>query len=265
MEFTHVGKHCAQADCRQQDFLPFTCDTCKQSYCLSHRSYFAHQCIGANKKDMTSIDCPICHKSVKFDKSQNVDEVWDLHYTKECTRVAANPKTSQKCHKAGCNTVLGPSNTFICPKCNRNVCLSHRMTDDHNCTGAAIRDNKSFFLGMFDSTNNNQSNTNNSNSKTRNASGSNKVPSKPPASCSSVSSKAKSKPEVIDLTNTVKGTAAQRMKPAVTTTNTTTTPSDWSDVSHFEYHLYLSFIFLMNDVCSRFALCVICSSLIQCN
>lgn len=30
--------------------------------------------------------------------------------------------------------MLGPSNTFHCPKCSNNVCLAHRFADEHECT-----------------------------------------------------------------------------------------------------------------------------------
>ena len=61
---------------------------------------------------MTSIDCPICETSVKFDRSQDANEVWALHYAVECSQVAAKKKVVKTCAKAGCRAVLGVSNGY---------------------------------------------------------------------------------------------------------------------------------------------------------
>jgi len=34
-EFPNLGKHCSVSDCRQLDFLPFTCDCCNQVHRFS--------------------------------------------------------------------------------------------------------------------------------------------------------------------------------------------------------------------------------------
>ena len=75
MEFDHVGGHCAAEACNQRDFLPFTCSTCKETFCLAHRSALAHNCSGADSRDVTSIDCPICSKSIRMTKADNPDLV----------------------------------------------------------------------------------------------------------------------------------------------------------------------------------------------
>lgn len=142
MEFVDLGAHCQYEGCNQKDFLPFKCDTCSKSLCLLHRSYVAHECHGAKAKDMTSIDCPICGKGVKFDKTQDPNIVWDHHYQHECTQQApAQPqKVVVRCFKPGCNTVLGPSNKFTCNKCHMNVCLAHRIPEEHHCVGPIRKD-----------------------------------------------------------------------------------------------------------------------------
>mmetsp|Transcript_9579 Transcript_9579/g.15913 ORF Transcript_9579/g.15913 Transcript_9579/m.15913 type:complete len:507 (+) Transcript_9579:260-1780(+) len=137
MEFEHVGRLCQVDLCNQKDFLPFICDSCGMSLCLAHRSYTMHHCAGAKGKDMTSIDCPVCSKSVKFDKSQDPNVVWDDHYVNHCSQ--QQPSVQQKhivrCFRPGCSTILGPSNTFTCTKCHQKVCMSHRMSEAHNCVG----------------------------------------------------------------------------------------------------------------------------------
>jgi predicted nucleic acid binding AN1-type Zn finger protein len=136
MEFEHVGSHCQMVGCNQKDFLPFHCDHCKKHLCAEHRTYAAHSCAGGAAKDVTSIDCPVCGKTVKFDMTQDVNVMWEQHYLTECTQVAVDTSKQvvKKCGRVGCRTVLGISNTYTCQKCAKLVCLSHRIPEDHNCT-----------------------------------------------------------------------------------------------------------------------------------
>lgn len=46
-------------------------------------------------------------------------------------------KPKATCPAPGCRTTMGPSNTFKCPSCSRDVCLSHRQPEAHNCGAAA--------------------------------------------------------------------------------------------------------------------------------
>lgn len=136
MEFEHVGAHCQHDNCNQKDFLPFKCDTCGKALCLMHRSYVAHDCSGDKKKDMTSIDCPICGKGVRFDKTQDPNVVWDDHYLNSCTQQPnQHEKKEVRCFRPNCRTVLGPSNTYTCGKCHQRVCLAHRIPEEHSCVG----------------------------------------------------------------------------------------------------------------------------------
>lgn len=58
---------------------------------------------------------------------------WDNHFTSECTRepVVSSASDIKKC--CACNTKLGLSNIFVCLKCHKNTCLSHRNAVDHPC------------------------------------------------------------------------------------------------------------------------------------
>jgi predicted nucleic acid binding AN1-type Zn finger protein len=136
MELEHVGAHCQHEGCNQKDFLPFKCGSCGKSLCLIHRSYVAHDCSGGDSKDMTSLDCPICGRAVKFDKAQDPNLVWNEHYSHHCTQQPGpHDKKVVRCFRPQCNTVLGPSNTFTCGKCHQRVCLAHRLPEEHSCVG----------------------------------------------------------------------------------------------------------------------------------
>lgn len=145
-----VGNHCSEDSCRQRDFLPLKCNHCLKLYCQSHFHYSAHKCsphyLRSNSKgvDISSMECPLCLKSIKYDKNRigtdnnciedHISLIWESHYETECLH--QNPKQSVKasCGKPGCRNILGPSNTFNCPKCRVVVCMSHRMPEDHNCS-----------------------------------------------------------------------------------------------------------------------------------
>ena len=133
LDHTKLGHNCDVPACNQRDFLPFTCDLCRRKLCLLHRSYTSHSCEGCNSKDMTSIDCPICMKSVKFSQSQSADIVWQDHYMNSCSREFSEAKAARVCSKSTCTTILGLSNSFKCPKCGKEVCLSHRVPEEHDC------------------------------------------------------------------------------------------------------------------------------------
>jgi predicted nucleic acid binding AN1-type Zn finger protein len=124
--------------CNQQDFLPFTCPQCSKALCLAHRSPLAHSCSQAGRNDVTSMDCPICGKSIKMNKSDDPNAEWGKHFSTVCTQNPATKKSAlSKCVAPSCQVVLGPSNHLICNQCGRKVCLSHRVPEQHNC--ATIR------------------------------------------------------------------------------------------------------------------------------
>lgn len=135
MEFVDKVVHCEYAGCNQGDFLPFKCASCQSKFCLAHRAPAAHACaVGTQFRDMTSLTCPICSQSVKFSRAEEADAVWQRHYQEFCTQQpAARAQPQQKCKAPQCFTFLGPSNTYCCPKCRENVCLTHRRVEDHAC------------------------------------------------------------------------------------------------------------------------------------
>ncbi len=47
MEF---GKRCEIAECNKEDFLPFTCENCKKTFCSDHGKPEKHDCKDIPKK-----------------------------------------------------------------------------------------------------------------------------------------------------------------------------------------------------------------------
>ena len=76
------GEHCDVRDCKQFDFLPFTCDRCRKVFCLSHRRYEDHDCSGGFSKgsiDRIVIVCPICAQSFPLEPNVDPNESFHQH------------------------------------------------------------------------------------------------------------------------------------------------------------------------------------------
>lgn len=102
MEFGHVGAHCALEECRQLDFLPWTCEACGLSFCLKHKEPQQHQCAVADNP----------------------------HAQSSLPPSSAAPQ-SVVCSLAGCRRA-----EFVrieCPNCLQHYCLKHRHPELHAC------------------------------------------------------------------------------------------------------------------------------------
>ena len=110
-----IGAHCQYTYCNQLDFLPFRCESCKNTFCLDHRTESAHKCGHAGE--------------------------WAAARRKgtENTTSSGNGKptlaTATQCSHPQCKTHI---NTFSsvgvsCQICNRQYCLKHRLREDHSC------------------------------------------------------------------------------------------------------------------------------------
>jgi predicted nucleic acid binding AN1-type Zn finger protein len=137
MDFAHVGSHCEADYCHQQDFLPFKC-ACSKTFCLQHRSPASHSCSAIGANDVTSLECPVCRKSVLMARIDDPGFVLERHYAMACTKVI-KPKPVQLCAAVGCASKLGPGTTMTCKSCGNATCISHRFSSHHNC----VRMNKS--------------------------------------------------------------------------------------------------------------------------
>jgi predicted nucleic acid binding AN1-type Zn finger protein len=95
MEFSDLGAHCFK--CNKQDYLPFKCNKCFKFFCLEHKSFDSHNCSSINSPDLF-----IPKKKVK----KNI------------------------CHICNKNEII----ELKCKVCNKVTCITHRHSDDHNCT-----------------------------------------------------------------------------------------------------------------------------------
>ena len=114
---TLIGKHCEFDYCNQLDFLPFFCQSCRKTFCLDHRSETSHKCANAGAWAERKRLAQLAQPSIGQGRT-------------------LRDKVSQKpCASPDCKTVIGTSLTpgVHCSTCNRDYCLKHRLTEDHNC------------------------------------------------------------------------------------------------------------------------------------
>lgn len=134
MEFPDLGKHCSESTCKQLDFLPITCDACKQDFCKDHFSYAGHKCPLAFKKDVQVPVCPLCNVPIPVKRGEIPDVVVGEHMDRDC---AFHPGRTQKkvfthrCSKEGCRKK--EMLQLACAQCHGNFCIQHRHPLDHNC------------------------------------------------------------------------------------------------------------------------------------
>lgn len=212
MDLSDVGALCAV--CGAQDFLPFRCKGCKKMLCLAHRSSAMHECAGLGIKDVTSMDCIICGKSIKYEKGVGEDEVWNHHFATECTKQPEKKVAKALCPAPGCRNVLGPSNTYKCEKCGKTVCLSHRNPSNHTCANPKVQ--RASFLNRVSN-----------------------QPKKVVKTASAPKPKARVRPGANDPGNTVMGTAVMRGKPIAPEQahSCPFCPSTWPDVASLQRHV----------------------------
>ncbi|GAB2295539.1 hypothetical protein Dimus_029703 [Dionaea muscipula] len=149
-EFPDLGKHCSVDDCKQIDFLPFTCDTCHQVFCLEHRSYSQHDCRRAKQQDVTVVICPFCEKGVRRIPGEDPNITWEAHVRTGCgPSNYEKTRKKRKCPVAGCREQLTFSNTVKCRDCSVDHCLKHRFGPDHKCPGPRKPDISVFQFPSF--------------------------------------------------------------------------------------------------------------------
>ncbi|ETV89548.1 hypothetical protein H257_00785 [Aphanomyces astaci] len=131
-----LGEHCSKPGCHQNDFLPFACDCCAGVFCLEHRTYDAHSCPNAGRKDSRAITCPLCRATIPLTNDQDVNVIFEQHTRAgNCNPESYNDrkKAKARCEAENCREILTASNTMQCPTCRKKVCLRHRFETDHQC------------------------------------------------------------------------------------------------------------------------------------
>lgn len=114
---TLIGTHCQYDYCNQLDFLPFFCQSCKQTFCLDHRTETAHHCTEAGAWAERRRQAALARPSAGEGRQMR-----DL-------------VTQKPCAARDCKTTVGTSLVpgVHCDRCNRDYCLKHRLGEEHDC------------------------------------------------------------------------------------------------------------------------------------
>ncbi|KAA8901769.1 hypothetical protein FN846DRAFT_106733 [Sphaerosporella brunnea] len=113
-----IGAHCDIDTCKQLDFLPFVCESCKGTFCLDHRTETAHSCKKAGSW-LSSLRPKAAPSSGAAAPATNPRR-----------SLLAAPCAAPKC-KTTINTPTQPG--VKCVGCWKQYCLSHRLQDAHDC------------------------------------------------------------------------------------------------------------------------------------
>jgi predicted nucleic acid binding AN1-type Zn finger protein len=100
--FSDLGAMCAA--CKKQDYLPFTCESCKKEFCKEHR---------------------FLHKPCADDRNGSNPN----------SPTTMSPRETDPCPVPGCREKLTISGSLVCSGCRRRYCLKHRFPDLHKCPG----------------------------------------------------------------------------------------------------------------------------------
>ena len=117
-----IGTQCEYEYCRQLDFLPFLCQSCRHTYCLDHRTESSHHCTHAGAWAERRRQAQLAKPSAGAGRTMR-----SFVAEKPCAAAAGTP--------AACKTVIGTSlvTGVHCSNCNRDYCLKHRLREDHDC------------------------------------------------------------------------------------------------------------------------------------
>ena len=77
--------------------MPFECKYCLKKFCLDHRAPADHNCTKNNDGIKSAITCPLCLKTVKFEKyGLSNDEILSIHEATECDQSNYEKKAQEK-------------------------------------------------------------------------------------------------------------------------------------------------------------------------
>ncbi|WOK94109.1 zinc finger AN1 domain-containing stress-associated protein 12 [Canna indica] len=129
--FPDLGEHCDLEDCKQLDFLPFTCNGCQKVFCLEHRTFKAHSCPKAEQHSRVVVVCEVC--SMSIEKKAGEEEKIILERHKDSGSCDPIKKMKPRCPVKRCKEALTFSNKSTCKICNKSICLRHRFPSEHEC------------------------------------------------------------------------------------------------------------------------------------
>ncbi|KEP61999.1 UNVERIFIED_CONTAM: AN1 family Zinc finger domain-containing protein [Hammondia hammondi] len=134
--FSDKGDVCSQALCGMRDFLPFHCNKCSKVFCVDHYVPESHNCPRIRSGDRRVYVCPTCLEAIPMRNEEGEASAAERH------RPTCQPEKYEErrrqlrgcaCPIRGCRERLTDITTYHCKACDQNVCLKHRLQEDHDC------------------------------------------------------------------------------------------------------------------------------------
>ncbi|KAF8822465.1 AN1 family Zinc finger domain-containing protein [Cardiosporidium cionae] len=140
------GVHCHHSYCKQLDFLPFKCESCKLEFCSEHYRPEEHSCLGPPKVDKRVMICPYCLENIQMIGGEDPNISWQERHAPHCRPSMYEKRKQQSrgttCPVSGCREKLTEISSFRCRHCNQTVCLQHRSQEDHICRKESTKSKK---------------------------------------------------------------------------------------------------------------------------
>ena len=135
-----IGHHCEYEYCHRLDFLPFKCDSCKQTFCLDHRTETAHKCSHAG--EAAAAKRKRLQQSSPHTQLATQTGTLNGGYTLAGSHIHRNDNqkptvyNSDQCSHPACKTLIHTlkDQGIHCQNCNRDYCLRHRLGEEHDCS-----------------------------------------------------------------------------------------------------------------------------------
>eukprot|EP01127_Copromyxa_protea_P010910 TRINITY_DN2708_c0_g1_i6.p1 TRINITY_DN2708_c0_g1~~TRINITY_DN2708_c0_g1_i6.p1 ORF type:complete len:294 (-),score=28.81 TRINITY_DN2708_c0_g1_i6:27-887(-) len=125
-----IGQHCSYNDCNMLDFLPFTCDRCKEVFCGEHRRYEDHKCAISYDKVVPS--CPLCNQIIHCKPGEDVNAKVNAHINQGCPKEVTATTKKYPCSLNLCKSKeLQP---IYCANCKKQYCMRHKLPSAHSCS-----------------------------------------------------------------------------------------------------------------------------------
>ncbi|CAG8737325.1 22498_t:CDS:2 [Gigaspora margarita] len=155
MELLNIGRHCANPDCKQLDYLPVKCQYCKKDFCSEHSKPIEHNCNEAPTGDGERVPiCPLCDAPVPIKRGEDPNIRMDQHIANGCHPPAKTISTKpfNACSFGKCKERVAVR--MMCSGCGKNYCIKHRLGPDHMCDKVKM-DNKVNNISKLDITSRN--------------------------------------------------------------------------------------------------------------
>ncbi|KDQ11429.1 hypothetical protein BOTBODRAFT_35315 [Botryobasidium botryosum FD-172 SS1] len=136
-----IGTKCASAHCDLNDFLPFKCQHCSESFCSDHYKPTAHRCekFDPLKHDRVAPPCPFCKTPIAIPQGGDPNLAMEKHFDTACVVLGNSDKKkgAPHCANAKCRKALYVD--IKCSDCKRQFCPSHRYPADHTCVSTTAK------------------------------------------------------------------------------------------------------------------------------